>query len=355
MGLGIVIAAGDQPDARLSDAAWVEVYERMGEMTKYRIRYDIDVEQGDFPDLKDGSGIDAGSMLAVIAPLNGKNNYLVKGPVTGQKVYFQHGVGGSYVEVEGSDSSIKMARQTQAVVFTDQTDSDAVSQILGSSQYGFTPDVESTKAGHFETKHTLVQRGSDLEFVRRLARRNGCLFWVDCDSSGTETAHFKRPSVNGDAGLNLDINLDTNNLGTLELSWDVERSTSVEASQFNLNDKTVLDGGVASSPLSSLGSQSLNDITGDTRSGHLHAPVDDAGDLKARGEGALIEAAWFVHAAGRTSVSALGDVLRANTIVKLRGVGSRHSGNYYVAAVRHTIDPSAHHMEFELVRNGWGN
>src|SRR5215831_2035695 len=353
MGLGIVITAGDQPDETLSNAAWVEVYERMGEMTKYRIRYDIDTEQGDFPDLRDGSSIDAGKVLGVAAPLNGKNNYLVKGPVTGQKVYFQHGVGGSYVEVEGADSSIKMTRKTQAVIFTDQTDSDAVSQILGS--YGLTPDMESTQAGHFETKHTLVQRGSDLEFVRRLARRNGFLFWVDCDESGTETAHFKRANVGGDAGLNLDINLETNNLGELELSWDVERSTSVEAGQFNLNDKTVLDGSVASSPLNPLGSQSLLDITGDTRSGHLHAPVDDAGDLKARGEGALIEAAWFVRATGRTSVNALGDVLRANTIVKLRGVGSRHSGNYYVAAVRHTIDPSAHYMDFELVRNGWGN
>jgi phage protein D len=355
MGLGIVIAAGDQPDAALSDAAWVEVHERMGEMTKYRIRYDIDVKQGDFPDLTDRSSIDAGNVLAVIAPLKGKNNYLVKGPVTGQKVYFRHGVGGSYVEVEGSDSSIKMARQTQAVVFTDQTDSDAVSQILGSAQYGFTPDVDSTQAGHFEVKHTLVQRASDLEFVRRLARRNGFMFWVDCDATGTETAHFKRPNLSGKSGLNLDINLDTNNLGSLELSWDVERSTSVEAAELNLNDKTVLDGNVSSSPLTSLGSQSLADITGDVRSGHLHAPVDDAGDLKARGEGALIEAAWFVRATGKTSVNALGDVLRANTIVKLRGVGSRHSGNYYVAAVRHTIDPSAHHMEFELVRNGWGN
>src|SRR5438132_799833 len=84
--------------------------------------------------------------------------------------------------------------------------SDAAWQILGSSQYGFTPDVESTQAGHFEAKHTLVQRGSDLEFLRRLARRNGFLFWVDCDETGTEIAHFKRPNLGGSAILNLDIN-----------------------------------------------------------------------------------------------------------------------------------------------------
>jgi phage protein D len=355
MGLGIVIASNDQPDATLSNAVWVEVQERMGEIARYRIRYDLDIDQGDFPTLKDGSNLDPGSMLSVLVPLNGKNNCLARGPVTGQRIHFVHSVAGSYVEVEGTDPSIAMARQTQAVVWSDLTDSDAVSQILGSSQYQFTPDVSSTSAGHFEKKHTLVQRGSDLEFVRRLARRNGFLFWVDSDDQGNSTAHFKPPVLSASPALNLDINIASNNLGALELSWDVEHSTSVEASELNLNDKSQIDGSVSSSPLSPMGTQSLLDITGDVRSGHVHAPVDDAGDLQARGQGALIEAGWFIRASGQTSVSALGDVLRANTIVQLRGVGTRHSGNYYVASVRHTIDPSAHYMDFELIRNGWGN
>ena len=48
MGLGIAIAVGGSPDAELANATWVEVYERMGEMTTYRIRYDFDVQEGDF-------------------------------------------------------------------------------------------------------------------------------------------------------------------------------------------------------------------------------------------------------------------------------------------------------------------
>jgi len=352
MGLGIAIAIDGNADAELSDAAWVEVRQRMGEVAKYRIRYDIDIGQGDFPDLID-SRIDVGSELAVIAPISDTNHYLVKGPVTGQRVYYQHGGGGSYVEVEGADTSIKMARETQGVIWSDLTDSDAVSQIV--SSYSYTPDVDSTQAGHSEDKHTLVQRASDFDFVRRLARRNGFLFWVDCDENGTETAHFRRPKLDGNASINLDINISTNNLGTLELVWDVEKHTSAVAAEVNLNDKSDIDGGVSSSPLTTLGTQSLADITGDTRSAHLHAPADDAGDLRARGEGALIEDGWFVRAFGRTSVNSLGDILRANDLVNLRGVGTRHSGKYYVASVHHTIDPSAHYMQFELVRNGWGN
>ncbi len=352
MGLGIAIAVGGTADAELANATWVEVYERMGEMTTYRIRYDFDVQEGDFPMLAD-SRIDAGSDLAIIAPLGDKNNYLVKGPVTGQQIHFEHGSGGSYVEVVGTDSSVKMDRESKATLWSDVTDSDAVTTIVG--QYNYTPDVDSTQAGHFENKHTMVQQDSDFRFVRRLAKRNGCLFWVTADENGDETAHFKRPPLDGSASPDLIINLDSNNLDVLDLTWDAERPTSADAAQLDLNDKSSIDGAVAKSPLNPLGSQSLSDIAGDTRSIHLVAPVDDSGDLTGRGEGALIEAGWFVRATSQTSVKAVGDVVRAHTVINLRGAGKRHSGKYFVAGVRHTIDLTAHRMEIELVRNGWGN
>lgn len=355
MGLGIAIAINDKPDAVLSNAVWVEVQERMGETTTYRIRYDLDISEGDFPLLGDDAPIGPGAKLAVIAPLKGKNNYLVKGPVTGQRVHYEHGAAGSFVEVLGADSTVVMDRETRSVLWPDVTDSDAVTTILGQSPYKYTADVAVTQAGHFEAKHTLVQRDNDLRFVRRLARRNGFLFWVDCDQTGAETAHFKRPSLAGQAVLSLEINMGTNNITALDLNWDVELPTSVVASQLDLNDKTTIDGDVPKSSLSPLGAKSLAEITGDTRSVHVVAPVDDSGDLHGRGEAVLIETGWFVHASCLTSVNALGAIARANTIVNLHGVGKRHSGKYYVAAVRHTIDSAAHTMEIELVRNGWGN
>jgi phage protein D len=352
MGLGIAIEVGGAADAELANATWVEVHERMGEMTTFRIRYDFDVEEGDFPMLTDGR-IDAGSDLTIVAPVDGTNNYLVKGLVTGQQIHFEHGSGGSYLEVIGSDSSVKMDRESKSTLWSDVTDSDAVTTILG--QYNYTPDVDSTQAGHSENKHTLVQQDSDFRFVHRLANRNGFLFWVTAADGGDETAHFKRPQVGDSAAADLIINLDTNNLDSLDLTWDAERPTSVDAAQLDLNDKSSIDGGVAQSPLTSLGAQSLSDIASDTRSVHVLAPVDDSGDLTSRGEGTLIDAGWFLHASTKTSVKAVGSVVRAHTIVNLRGAGKRHSGKYFVAAVRHTVDLTGHRMEIDLVRNGWGN
>jgi phage protein D len=351
MPLGISIAVAGTADDQMSDATMVEVQQRMGERTTYKLRYDIDITGDDIPALSDARS-DPGSLLSVLVPVNGANVCLVKGPVTAHQINFVHGGAGSYLEVQGTDTTIAMDRETKTVLWPDVTDSDAVNTILG--QYGYTPDLDPTDASHPENKHSLVQRDSDWRFVKRLARRNGILFWVDSDETGTETAHFKKPVVAGDPAMNLDINLDTSQIDSLTLNWDVERPSSVVASQVNLNDKSAIDGAVAQTPLAPLGGTALSAIATGVRSVPVTAPVDDVGDLQARGQSALIEAGWFIRAACQTSLKALNDIMKPNTLVNLRGMGTRHSGNYYVAAVKHVITPDGHTMDVELIRNAWG-
>jgi phage protein D len=351
MGLGVAVLVNGKQDKELSDAVSIEVHESMGDVTTYRIRYDVD--DPEFPALEDGR-LDPGSELAVVAQIDDKNIYLVKGPVTGQQIRYVHGVSGTYLEVLGADTSVAMNRETRAVAWTDLTDSDAVSSILG--QYAYKADVDVTDAGHYEKKHTLIQRDTDFRFVRRLARRNGFLFWITCDENGDETAHFRRPSLDGEPATNIDINIESNNIAALELAFDVEEHpTSVVAAEINLNDKSTIDGAVEKSPLEPLGAQGLSSIAAGTRSVHVLMPVDDAGDLRARGEAALIDSGWFVRGRCQTSAHALNAIVRAHSIVKVRGTGARHSGKYFVASVRHLVDRDEHRMDIELVRNGWGN
>lgn len=329
----------------------VEVEERMGEASTYRLHYPADIREGDLPLLVDGR-LDAGSDISVLVPTDSGRQCLVKGPVTGQRIRLQHGGAGSTLIVQGADTSITMDREAKSQVWAGLTDSDAVSAILGN--YGYTPDVESTTAGHYEDKHTLIQRGTDLHFVQQLARRNGFLFWVTCDEFGIETAHFKRPPLDNVSEAELIINLDSPNMQQLDIEWDVERPTSVETLQLDLNATTDIDGSVSATPQTLLGDRGLADITADTRSQFLTAPSDDAGDLVARAEGALIESGWFIRANCQASLDELRRLVRAHTVVNVRGAGSRHSGNYFVSAVRHVIDAVSHRMEIELLRNAWG-
>jgi phage protein D len=244
-----------------------------------------------------------------------------------------------------------MDRETRSEIWADVTDSDAVTSIL--EEYGYSTDVDATSAKHSTKKHSLAQRDTDLVFVRRLAKRYGYLFWVTCDSDGNETAHFKRPPLDGSLAGELAINLESPSIETLDIEWDAERPFRVESLQLDLNTKKNLDGAVEETPQTLLGSRGLADVAGNSHSMRLNAPVDDAGDLRERCEGALIEADWFIRARCRTSLKMFGDLVRAHTVVRIRGAGSRHSGKYFVAAVNHRIDAAAHRMDIELVRNAW--
>jgi phage protein D len=351
MGLGIAIAVGGTPDSELAGASSVEVHQQAGEPTTFTLRYDVDVIDEDLPLLADGR-LDPGAELSVLVPVESEQFCLVQGLVHAQQIHLQDGGAGSWVEVRGSDSSLRMDRESKATVWSDVADSDVVTTIVG--QYGFAPDVETTSGQHTEDRHTLVQRDTDLRFVRRLARRTGRLFWVTSDGLGTETAHFKRPPVDDATAATLAINQSPPAIATLDIQWDVEQPTAAQATQLDLRSESNLDGAVDRSPLTALGTDAFADIVDEARSTHLAVPADDSGEVSARAEGALIEAGWFLRATCQTSLEALGTVLRPTQVVEITGAGSRHSGKYFVESVRHVIDASSHRMELELVRNGWG-
>jgi hypothetical protein len=351
MGLGVAIAnESGSTDTELAAASVVEVHERLGEPATFRLRYDMDVFDGDFPVLVD-ERLGPGTVLSILVPVNGKTHCLVRGVVHAQQVHFEHGGAGSWVEVQGADRLVEMDRESKSVAW-DGTASGAVTSIL--TDYSFTPDVETTNPSYSDQTHQLVQRDSDLRFVRRLARRHGFHLWVTSDDKGVETAHFKPLPVGESASTELAVNVAPPSLGSLDLSWDVERPTSVEALQLDFAALSDISG-AAQIPLASLGSEALASIASDTRSLFIAAPVDDSADLVGRGEGALADANFFVRANCKTSIAQLGAVVRAHTVVNVRGLGSRHSGKYLVSSVIHTIDPTAHRMDVELLRNGWGS
>jgi hypothetical protein len=275
----------------------------------------------------------------------------VHGRVTGQSVRLLHGGAGSSVDVQGYDSAVLMDRADKSVIWKDVTDSDAVSSILGG--YNLTPDVETTSAGHFENKHTLVQRSTDLQFIRKLARRNGFLFWLTCDDQGLETAHFKKPPLQDSSPLRLVINFDPPAMNSFEVRWNVEQPTSVTGLQMDQANKNIMDAAASGNPLADLGDMSLAAVAPEERSIHIVPPVDDSGDLVDRSKGVLTETSWFVNASCSTTPQRAGGIIRAHSIVEIVGAGSRHSGRYFVCGVRHTITADSHTMDIELLRNAW--
>jgi len=352
MNISVTVAVDNQVDDELTEAGEIEVYERMGEATTYRLRLSADIADGDMPFLVDDR-VGPGSMIDIEVTVDNETCHLVHGPVTGQNITLEHGGAGSTVDVEGSDRTVEMDRVNKPVVWQDVTDSDVAHSILGS--YGLTPDIEVTNAGHYEKKHNLVQRNTDLQFIKQLARRNGFLFWLTCDGPGLEAAHFKKPPLNGSPAAKLLINFNPPTIESLSIDWSAEYPTSVTGLQLDLSNKNTIDAARSGNPLTDLGETALEAISTEERSAHVVPPVDDSGDLIGRSNGVLTETSWFVNASCKTTPQLVGALVRAHTVVELLGAGSRHSGRYFVSGVRHNITAGSYTMDIELIRNAWSS
>jgi hypothetical protein len=246
-----------------------------------------------------------------------------------------------------------MVEKTQARPGTDGQTANAIF-----ADYSFRQadgNLDDDGGDHRLEDHVLMQRGTDLQFLRERARRTGRLLRVACDErAGEHTGYFVKPQLDGEAAMTLTINpVESANVESLRFSWDLLRPTAVMAEAL-VKSKERVDGAAQQSGLSLLDQRSLATFAGRARKVRLSATVDDAGELRRRSQALLREAGWFVRGEGETDLAGLSQVPRVGMIVQVDGAGELHSGKYFVWSVRHTITAESHRLSFVLVRNAVG-
>jgi hypothetical protein len=350
--LGAAILPNGFPDPGMPIPDSVQVVEGLHQPSSFTLNYQFTSQDGDFPLLSD-SHLEPEAEIAVMVMVDMVPKFLVHGPVTRHEIAMENGGSGSTLAVIGGDKSVAMDREDKAKVWNNVTDSLAVAAVL--ADYSLVPDVSMTSTLHTEFTRSLVQRETDLRFVRRLARRNGFWFWITTEAPGVNLGHFKRVSPGGSPDAKLAINAATSTIDRVTIDVDAERPASATLKQIKVSDKSVMDGSVDRSPLTGLASQALADIVKEKRTAQAHLAIaaDDTGDLKARAEAMLIDHGWFVAARVVARLSVLKQLVRAHTVVQLNGLGTRHSGSYVVSKVVHDITPADHVMTIDLIRNGW--
>lgn len=353
MALGCEVLPNGAPDPAFVQPAAVEVVEAVGACTTFSLLYTLTIKDGDYALLGDDR-IGPEADVAVRVVEGADTTILVRGPVTRQRVSIVSGGDRSTLEVVGADISLKMGREAAVKVWPDTTDAAAITEMLTNGQITPKSVVLPSSVVHVETKNSLVQREPDLHLVRRLARRNGCWFWLEYDAkTALPSAHVERPPVDQPADIEFFLEGKDRNVEDAVIDWDVERTLSADATNRDPFAATDMDGTTEKSPLTVLADKGLSDIVKEKRRARLMVPVDDAGDLMVRSEAALIEQGWFVSATLSIRAKRLKRVVRAPSVVALHGVGARHSGKYIVGRVVHRIDDDDHLMTVTLIRNGW--
>lgn len=316
-------------------------------------------EAGDLTFVNDDRFQPFANLAVVATPEDKADECIFDGCVLAHKLHLETGTTASTLQIWGQDASWLMNLEEKVREWVDVTDASVANTIF--NEYGIAPATDNTEddsPSHTEDGHSLMQRASDIQFLRNLARRNGKLCRVACTNlPGQRFGYFAKPKLDGNPVISLKLNdPEAWTVNALDFDWDVTRPSAVKASQALFSDRS--EDGVSADTddagLALLDERKLADFAGKPMTVLLTAPVDDAGELRLRAQSLLREASWFVRCEGEADVSRLNAILRVGTVVQIEGVGSLNSGKYYVWSVRHTITTDAHKMKFVLVRNAVG-
>src|SRR5262249_17745323 len=116
---------------------------------------------------------------------------LIDAYVIENSIEFSNNPTGSVFSVVAMDPTVLMHLEERVKAWPNMAHSDVASAIFSDPAYGFTPVVQATRYTPHEDDHTLIQRGTDIEFLTQLAEANGYECFIDLNErTGAVEGHF---------------------------------------------------------------------------------------------------------------------------------------------------------------------
>jgi hypothetical protein len=285
----------------------------------------------------------------------------------------------SSLELFGLDAGCLMHLEERKRRFEGLSDSAIVRQIY--SEYGFTTDgdaIEATAPNRDPDRGTMMQRGTDADFIRMLARRNGFEAYVEHGpatvKAGAAAApecagHFHRPRP--DRAKQPTLALTPHQAPTLiemKARWESHRPSEIHADHLDERTRRIRSSKITQPRFPRLGKTGRGDIIKSKLAGilpkrsdlvavglqHVDVPHEqtEVGNLAWSD---FLVADWLVEATARVRATLYPKILRARRPVEVAGAGKLLDGDWYVKAVRHCWvwddEQNKYELDAELVRD----
>lgn len=288
------------------------------------------------------------SRIEIKMSVGDREEELMVGYVTDIRVHIDPVEGNSHLELVGMDTSCLMSAEEVIKDWPEMRDSAVAAKIFDKYQLDY--EVEDTEVDRSKDETVTIQRESDIQFLKRLARRNGC----ECVIQGKK-AIFARPDMHRLPLPELAAHFGAQtSLSSFDANINLLRPTTVECQQVDTASKEIQTITLRTSAQKRLG-----------KDGPPVPPLKEGRPrvivrhhvLSSTGEGIRLvdaigdEAAWFVEARGEVESSLYGDILHVRRRVPIKGVGALLSGAYYLTSVRHHYNTDRYTQQFTARRN----
>jgi phage protein D len=354
VGYRLTIGGQPAPAELLETLQRVEVEEHASMASLLRLTFAVAIEESGagwtvvdedyFPRL--------GDVALAIAVGNAEPEPVLTGHVIETRAVLSDSPQRSTLDVVAMDASVLMNLEEKVRPWPNMSDSDIAESIFG--DYGLTAVIDRAEPTRQEDDVIPVQRGTDIQFLRYLAERNGFDLFVAAVAAGAE-GHFHAPRLDEEPQGVLTVGFGgASNVPELTVTFDALRPTTASAAQIGADGSGAESATAEEVSLPELGGDSF--LGAGQRRVTLMAGTGVTGtaELQTYVQAVVDRSSWAVRAEGEVNTSRYGSVLRARRPVSVRGVGRSLSGTYYVERVLHAFTGEGYTQRFTLRRNALG-
>ncbi len=310
--------------------------------------------KGKIPDytLLSGGSLNLFNRIVIGVALGIVPEVLIDGVITNHQIAPSADPGMSTLTVTGKDISQMMDLEEVNDRFPNQPDSVIVMRLLANyAQYGLIPEVTPTTEIPIETDRVPCQHETDLACIRRLAQRNGFVFYIEPVTIGMSRAYWGTQVRAGALQPALTFNMGSaTNVKALSFAEDGLTTSSVKAGFIEPFSNTAI-------PLPAIPPLRVPPLSmTPTPSRRVTLLRDTANQGAAATAREMLSAVTnqpdTVSGDGEIDTVRYGHVLRARRLVGLRGAGISYDGQYYVRSVTHNITRGTYTQNFSVSREG---
>jgi hypothetical protein len=296
--------------------------------------------------------------VIIVAMINGIPNVLMDGVITRQEISPSNEPGQSTLTITGEDLTVMMELiDLTGIPYPNMPDFAIIAFILlRYAVFGMIPLVIPSLFLDVPvlTDDIPQQQGTDLAYIKYLAKLNSYVFYVDPGPApGTNTAYWGPKIRTGvpQPALNINMDADTN---VESLSFSLDGKSKVQlilVVQDPITHKIpipipVPDVGILRPPLAARPTLpfQIKVLEGTAQLNPIMAAL--------YGLAETADSADTVSGSGQLDVVRYGQPLKARGLVGVRGAGLAYDGLYYVSSVTHNIKRGEYKQSFNLVRDG---
>ncbi len=295
--------------------------------------------------------------VLLVLTINGQPQVLMDGLVTHQEIAGSNDPGVTTLSVTGKDLSVAMDQQEfSGLPFPAMPVEARIALIIAKyAIFGMIPLVIPAIFSDLPLPLDRIptQQGTDLQYINKLAKEAGYVFYVDPGPApGTNTAYWgpeikvglPQPALNigMDAHSNCEnVSFKFSNEGSVLPIVYIQNALTKIPIPLPIPDVSLLNPPLAAIPPLPNAIEFMNDTA-------KLSPMMALSKGLARAAGS----SEVVTANGSLDVVRYGRLLKARSLVGLRGAGASFDGLYYVKSVTTNLKPGELKQSFTLTRNG---